>query len=74
MRMNVRRTVELREVVAAAFDWAAQCSSDPREVPLLATKAVEYLLGRAQKTLRPRPYSGILASGREKMRADDHAA
>ena len=52
--MNIRKTVQLGELVEVAFDWAAQCSSDPREIPLMATKAVEYLLRRAQTTLPPR--------------------
>jgi hypothetical protein len=54
VRTNFHTTVQLGELVVAAFDWAAQCSSDPREVPLLATKAVGYLLRRARKTLPPR--------------------
>jgi hypothetical protein len=66
MRTNVRKTVQLGELVVAAFDWAARCGSDPREVPLLATKAVEYLLRRSQKALPARQSSFILATRREK--------
>jgi hypothetical protein len=50
MRTNVHKTVQLGELVAAALDWAAQHSSDPRVVSLVATKAVMHLLRRARKT------------------------
>ncbi len=49
MSTNPRTTVQLGDLVVVAFDWAAQISSDPRDVPLLAAKAVEHLLRRARK-------------------------
>jgi hypothetical protein len=33
-----RTTVQLGDLVVVAFDWAEQCSSDPRDVPLLRWK------------------------------------
>ena len=39
MGTNVRKTVLLGELVVAAFDIAAQYSSDPRVISLLATLA-----------------------------------
>jgi hypothetical protein len=50
MRANVRRTVQLGEVVVAAFDMAAQHSTDSREISRLATKAVVQMLRRAWET------------------------
>jgi hypothetical protein len=45
-------SVQLGELVAAAFDDAAQYSSDPREVSRLATETVAHLLRRARDTSR----------------------
>ncbi|MBU2552632.1 MAG: hypothetical protein KKB20_29735 [Proteobacteria bacterium] len=50
MRANVQKTVQLGELVAAAFDEAARHSSDPREVSRLAATAVMRMLQRARKT------------------------
>ena len=62
MSTRARTTVRLGDLVVVAFDWAAQCSSDPRDVPLLATKAVEHLLRRARKTLASRQAAGFAFS------------
>jgi hypothetical protein len=51
MSTNVQQTAQLGELVVAAFDEAADYSSDPREVSRLATRAVMHLLRRARKTL-----------------------
>lgn len=40
----VRKTAQLGEVVAAAFDKAAPYSRDPKEVSRLATQAVARIL------------------------------
>jgi hypothetical protein len=40
MKPKVHRTAQLGDLVAAAFDQAAQYGPDPREVPRLATSAV----------------------------------
>lgn len=74
MRTNTHPTVKLGELIVTAFDWAAQRSSDPREIPLLATKAVAYLLRRARTTFPPGKGCGMPASRQERTRADDHAA
>lgn len=50
MKTHVRRIVRLGELVAAAYDMAARYSTDPREVSLLATRAVARLLQRGRKT------------------------
>jgi hypothetical protein len=63
MSTNVRKTVQLGDVVVTAFDWAAQYSSDPRELPLLATKAVECLLQRALKTAPTNLVASLSALG-----------
>jgi hypothetical protein len=44
MRADLRKTAELGEVVAAAFDNAAQYSTDPRKVSRLVTRAVALML------------------------------
>jgi hypothetical protein len=48
--MTDETTVQLGDLVVAAFDEAAQHSSDPREVSQLATRAVKHVLWRARKT------------------------
>lgn len=49
MHTNAHETAQLGELVVAAFDEAAQYSSDPREVSRLATRAVMHLLRHAWK-------------------------
>ena len=49
MRTNAHETAQLGQLVVAAFDEAAQYSSDPLEVSRLATRAVMHLLRRAWK-------------------------
>ncbi len=48
MRATLRRTAELGEVVAAAFDKAAHYSSNPKQVSRLVTRAVA-LMRRTQR-------------------------
>jgi hypothetical protein len=55
MRTDTHHTVQLGALVVAAFDSAAQHSTDPREVSRLATEAVIHLLRRArEKSHSPR--------------------
>lgn len=49
MKADLRKTAELGEVVAAAFDRAAQYSTNPRKVSRLVTRAVA-LMRRTQRT------------------------
>jgi len=44
MRADLRKTAELGEVVAAAFDKAADYSINPRKVSRLVTRAVALML------------------------------
>ena len=48
MRTNLRKTAELGDVVAAAFDNAADYSTNPRRVSRLVTRAVALML-RSQR-------------------------
>jgi hypothetical protein len=48
MRTNVRKTVQLGELVVAAFDKAAQFTTDAQEISRLATRAVMRMLRRAR--------------------------
>ncbi|MHB8877842.1 MAG: hypothetical protein ACYC8T_29465 [Myxococcaceae bacterium] len=48
-RATSRKTAQLGELVAAAFDSAAPYSSDPRELSRLATQAVTGMLRRAAR-------------------------
>ncbi len=48
MKTNLRRTAELGEVVAAAFDNAADYSANPRRVSRLVTRAVAVMLRNQQ--------------------------
>ena len=48
MRGDLRKTAELGEVVAAAFDNAADYSTNPRKVSRLVTRAVA-LMRRNQR-------------------------
>jgi len=53
MGANLRKTAELGEVVAAAFDRAADYSINPRKVSRLVTRAVALMM----RTPRARPIS-----------------
>jgi hypothetical protein len=53
VRTNVRKTVQLGELIVAVYDIAAQHSTDPREISRLATGAVMGMLLRAWMTLPP---------------------
>lgn len=44
MRADRRRTAQLGEVIAAAFDQAADYSTNPRKVSRLVTRAVELMM------------------------------
>jgi hypothetical protein len=44
MRTDMVKTVQLGELVVAAFDQAAHWSSDPTEVSRLATRVVTHVL------------------------------
>jgi hypothetical protein len=44
MRAELRKTAELGEVVAAAFDNAAHYSANPKQVSRLVTRAVALML------------------------------
>jgi hypothetical protein len=62
-RTSIHRTVQLGELVAAAFDWAAQYSSDPRMASLLATRAEKDVLRRSRKGSPSRQVAGLLPVG-----------
>jgi hypothetical protein len=51
-------TVRLGDLIAAAFDEAARCSTDPMEVSRLATQVVRYLVRRGGRTSVPLPATG----------------
>ena len=61
MYMKLNKTVQLGELVTAAFDEAAQYSSDQLEISRLATGAVMRMLRRARKI--PPPVSAGKARG-----------
>ena len=63
MSTNAHTTVELGDLVAGAFDWAAQCNSDPRNLSFLAARAVEYILRHAGKESASSHVSGLLQLG-----------
>ncbi len=63
MSADTHMTLRLGDLVVVAFDWATQWSADPRNVPLLAARAVEYTLRRARKTTPARQASGLLPLG-----------
>ena len=50
MKTTIRSTVQLGDLVVAAFDEAARYSADPREISRLATSAVTHLLERLRRT------------------------
>jgi hypothetical protein len=55
MRTQGRDTVPFGELVAVAFDKAAEHTSDPAEVSRLATSVVMDLLRRARIAVDPAP-------------------
>jgi hypothetical protein len=59
MKVRFRKTAQLGEVVAAAFDGAERYSTDPREVSRLATQAVAHLLHHARRLGRISMYAPI---------------
>jgi hypothetical protein len=63
MSTKAHTTVRLGDLVVVAFDWAAQCSSDPRETPILATKAVAFLLRHSRKISLASPAPLLLPPG-----------
>ena len=63
MSTKAHTTVKLGDLVVMTFDWAAQCSADPREIPFLGTKAVTYLLQHSRKTSPSRPAPVLLPLG-----------
>jgi hypothetical protein len=63
MRANASKTVQLGELIVAAFDMAAQHSTDSREVSRLATRTVGRMLQRAREaSLFPSAPAAIAAS------------
>lgn len=57
MRTNVPGTAQLGELVVAAFDAAAQYSTDPPEVSRLATRVVTHVLRRARRISHARGHA-----------------
>lgn len=55
MSNQIRKTAQLGEMVAAAFDGAERYSADPRVVARLATGAVARLLRHAHRVGRAGP-------------------
>ena len=51
MRTMDHTTVQIGQLIAAAFDEAAKYTTDPREVSRLATRAVTRMLRRARRAL-----------------------
>ena len=49
VRVTVPRTVQLGELVVAAFDGAAEHSTDPQEVSRMAIRIVLNVLHRARR-------------------------
>lgn len=52
MATQVRRSVQLGELVVAAFDEAAQFGSDSEEVSRLAMRALRNILRRAKPSAK----------------------
>jgi len=55
MEAKVRQTGKFGDLVVAAFDSAAQCSTDPAEVSRLATQMVMHVLRHARSTFASPP-------------------
>ena len=49
MKTQIYRTAQFGELVVAAFDGAADYSTDPLEVSRLATEAVAHILRRTRE-------------------------
>ncbi len=63
MSTNAHTTVQLGDLVAGAFDRAAQCHSDSRSVSFLVARAMEHILWRAGKESASSHVSGLLPLG-----------
>ena len=53
MLTRTHKTTKLGDLVVAAFDKAARCSVDPREVSRLATQSVTSMLRSARRLSLP---------------------
>jgi|tagenome__1003787_1003787.scaffolds.fasta_scaffold13001060_2 hypothetical protein len=53
MQIRIHETVQLGDLIAAAFDEAALHTNDPGEANRVATRVVEHLLLRARRALPP---------------------
>jgi hypothetical protein len=53
MKKRVAKTMNVGDLVVAAFDAAAHYSRDARQVSRLATQAVVDVLRHAQRTITP---------------------
>ena len=56
MRTKAHRTIQLGDLVAAAFDEAALFSSDPKEITNMAAQAVMRVLWRSKNFAALRCY------------------
>ena len=63
MQIHIHETVQLGDLIAAAFDEAALHTSDPGEANRVATRVVEHLLLRARRALPPPLQERKLAGG-----------
>ncbi len=72
MRTTVLETVQFGDLVVAAFDEAAQYSTNPRDVSRLATGAVRHVLLHARKT--PHSLRRLRRLLSEEAREDSSAA
>ena len=61
MRTQFHKTTLVGELVVAAFDKAAQYTTDPEEVARLATRAVTHMLRSARRTRTSTPPSPLIA-------------
>ena len=55
MTTSAYGTVQLGDLIAAVFDEAARCSTDPKQVARLATRAVQHLLRHSRIRSRDVP-------------------
>lgn len=53
MTTNIHQTVQIGDLIVAAFDVAAKYSTDSREISRLATRAVIRMLRNPRKTSPP---------------------
>jgi hypothetical protein len=71
MHIRIHETMQVGDLIAAAYDEAARQTSDAREVSRVATRVVSEFLRSARRALPPPPTTGEPASKRDSRQREN---